>query len=402
MCVAVLTHDIGQRMPVLLGVGMVQAPWQTPQGEQDHGKPLCGRFVRWHPHVGHAPLLFAVAMGHRDGPALVRETQEVLCRYRQGRAQNILRVCVPRGPCAAEAPDVKRPMGAPPLEGSPQGRALSSVWSGPLHALLPLVSERLGPLGARLVVQLPRGRARTPHLPTLPSAALEHALGRLPTVKAHGDLATCGQQRVGQRGVLAHVKPLCRGPRSRETPPGVLAAGEAPRRRRGPCPKCDADLHRHGAMGGGGFLCALALGVLMVVGDGVERSGARVFFVSRVIQAHRAGPMGTLLGLGHPGCHDTGTERRPQVLSRPRTAAQRGCPMRGGGSRDQETRQTGDGCVPCCGDHQRSGQASHRLPLWRGQMQGQPTQKGQQCGRMLDNECEPGDSLSGVRFGWHS
>ena len=39
------------------------------------------------------------------------------------------------------------------------------------------------------------------------------------------------------------------------------------------------------------------------------------------------------------------------------------------------------------------------LPLWLAQTQVQTTQKGQQLGRMLYNELEQGDILSGVRFG---
>lgn len=39
------------------------------------------------------------------------------------------------------------------------------------------------------------------------------------------------------------------------------------------------------------------------------------------------------------------------------------------------------------------------LPLWLAQMEVQATQKGQELGRMLYNELEQGDILSGVRFG---
>jgi hypothetical protein len=39
------------------------------------------------------------------------------------------------------------------------------------------------------------------------------------------------------------------------------------------------------------------------------------------------------------------------------------------------------------------------LPLWLTQTQVQPTQKGQKTGRMVYNELEQGDILSGVRFG---
>ena len=112
--------------------------------------------------------------------------------------------------------------------------------------------------------------------------------------------------------------------------------------------------------------------------------------------------MVTLLGIGHQVGHDNVTDRRPQVFRRPRTEAQRVRPMRGVGSLDHEAIQTGDGFVPCFGDHQGIGEAEHMLPLWLVQMQMQTIHKGQQFGRMLYNELEQGDILSVVRFGWHS
>ena len=42
------------------------------------------------------------------------------------------------------------------------------------------------------------------------------------------------------------------------------------------------------------------------------------------------------------------------------------------------------------------------LPLWLAQTEVQTTQKGQKSGRMLYNELEQGDILSGVRVGLHS
>ena len=194
MFVAVLTHDIGQRMHVILGVGMVQAPWQKHQSEEDHGTPLFGRFVRLHPKVGQAHRLFDGEIVHLDGPALLRDAQDVLCRQRQVRAQKILRVLVPRVPCADEDTDVKRQMGEPPLEWSHQGRALSSVCSGQLHTLIPLMPERLGPLGELLVIELPIGLDRTHDMPSLTAAEFEQAIGGIPTVKEHIDLESRGQQ----------------------------------------------------------------------------------------------------------------------------------------------------------------------------------------------------------------
>src|SRR5262245_46217823 len=138
MFIAVLTHDIGQRMHVILGVSMVQAPWQKPQGEEDNGQPLFGRFVRLYPKVGQAQMLFDVEIVHLDGPALLIDAQDLLCRSRQVRAQKRLRVFVPRMPFADEDTDVTRQMGELPLEWSLQVRALSSVCSGQLRALIPL------------------------------------------------------------------------------------------------------------------------------------------------------------------------------------------------------------------------------------------------------------------------
>jgi hypothetical protein len=67
MFVAVLTHDIGQRMHMFLRLGMVQAPLQKHQGEEDNGKPLFGRFVRLHPKVGQAQMLFDVKLSTSMG-----------------------------------------------------------------------------------------------------------------------------------------------------------------------------------------------------------------------------------------------------------------------------------------------------------------------------------------------
>jgi hypothetical protein len=53
-------------------------------------------------------------------------------------------------------------------------------------------------------------------------------------------------------------------------------------------------------------------------------------------------------------------------------------------------------------DDERLGKAKHMLQLGLAQTQVQPAQKGQKTGRMLYNELEQGDILSGVRCGWHS
>ena len=64
-------------------------------------------------------------------------------------------------PFADEHTDRKRQLGKLPLQGPYQRGPRPLVCRGPLHALLPLMLERVGPLGALLVVQLPIGLART-------------------------------------------------------------------------------------------------------------------------------------------------------------------------------------------------------------------------------------------------
>ena len=110
-------------------------------------------------------------------------------------------------------------------------------------------------------------------------------------------------------------------------------------------------------MGVVGLRFPWARGVILVVCDGFAMSSPLVFGVYCVIQAPIEGPLVTLLGIGHQVCHDKVTERRPQVLSRPRTEAQRVRPIRGVGSLDNEALQTGDGFVPGFGDPQRIGSA---------------------------------------------
>src|SRR2546428_5494292 len=45
MFIAVLTYDIGQRMYMCLGGGMVQAPLQKHEGEKNNGEPFFRRFI---------------------------------------------------------------------------------------------------------------------------------------------------------------------------------------------------------------------------------------------------------------------------------------------------------------------------------------------------------------------
>ena len=155
----------------------------------------------------------------------------------------------------------------------------------------------------------------------------------------------------------------------------------------------------HGPIGVVGFLFALALGVVMMVFDGFEMPRALVFFAQRVIQAHIEGPLVALVGVGHQVRHDKVAERGPEVLGRPGTDAQRVRPIRGVGSIDNASIETGNSFMPCFRDDQRISEAQHMLPLWLAQTQVQTTQKGQEVGRMLYNELEQGDILSGVRFG---
>jgi hypothetical protein len=55
--------------------------------------------------------------------------------------------------------------------------------------------------------------------------------------------------------------------------------------------------------------------------------------------------------------------------------------------------------MPCFRDDARIGEAQHMLPLRLAQTQVQTTQKDEQLGRMLYNEFEQEDILSGVGFG---
>ena len=135
----------------------------------------------------------------------------------------------------------------------------------------------------------------------------------------------------------------------------------------------------------------------MVVVDGFEMPGPLVFCVSRVIQAHRKGPLVTLVGVGDQVGHDKVANRSPESFGGPGTDAQRVRPMRGIGGLNNEAIQTGDGFMPCFGDHQRVGKAQHMLPLGLAQMQVQTIQKGPQYRRMLYNELAQGDILSGGR-----
>src|SRR5262245_32129422 len=97
-------------------------------------------------------------------------------------------------PFADEHTDRKRQLGELPVEGPYQIGPGPLVWSGQLHALIPLMLERLGPLGELLVIQLPLGLDRTHDMPGLTAAEFEQTIGGIPTVEKHIDLKTRGQQ----------------------------------------------------------------------------------------------------------------------------------------------------------------------------------------------------------------
>jgi hypothetical protein len=132
--------------------------------------------------------------GHANGPALLIDTQDLLCRQREVGAQKILRVFVPMVPLTNEDTDLKRHGIELALERPHQVRPLSLVCSGQLHALIPLMPERLGPVGELLVIQLAIGLDRTYDMPVLTAAEFEQAIGGIPTVEEHVDLEARGQQ----------------------------------------------------------------------------------------------------------------------------------------------------------------------------------------------------------------
>ena len=139
-------------------------------------------------------MLFDVEIVHLDGPALLIDAQDLLCRQREVGAQKILRVFIPMVPLTDEDTDRKRQGGELTLERPHQVRPLPLVCSGQLDTLIPLMPKRLGPLGEFLVVQLPIGFDRTHDMPALTAAEFEQAIGGIPTVKEHIDLESRGQQ----------------------------------------------------------------------------------------------------------------------------------------------------------------------------------------------------------------
>src|SRR5437879_5613333 len=91
-------------------------------------------------------------------------------------------------PVTDEHTDLKRQLGQFPSEGPYEIGPESLGCSGQLHVLIPLMPERLGPLRELLVSQRVVGLDRTNHVPALPAAALQEAIGSIPTVEEHIDL----------------------------------------------------------------------------------------------------------------------------------------------------------------------------------------------------------------------
>src|SRR5215475_9732409 len=137
-------------------------------------------------------MLFDVEIVHLDGPALLIHTQDLLCRQREVGAQKILRVFIPMVPLTDEDTDCERHALEFALALPYEVRALPLICSGQLHALIPLMPERLGPLGEFLVIQLPIRLEGTHNMPLLPTTEFQQAIGGVPTIKEHIDLEARG------------------------------------------------------------------------------------------------------------------------------------------------------------------------------------------------------------------
>jgi len=108
-------------------------------------------------------------------------------------------------PLTDEHTDLTRQLGQFPAAGPDQIGPASLVCSGQLHALIPLMPERLGPWRELLVSQLAVGLDRANHLPALTAAEFQEAIGSIPTVAEHRDLEP-GQVKAAVR------PPACLGP----------------------------------------------------------------------------------------------------------------------------------------------------------------------------------------------
>ena len=78
--IAVVTHHIAQRLPVFLRVGLVEAPLQKHECEEDNSKPLFGRLIRLPPKVSQPSILFDIEVIDLKRPALLIDAQDLLCR----------------------------------------------------------------------------------------------------------------------------------------------------------------------------------------------------------------------------------------------------------------------------------------------------------------------------------
>ncbi len=263
-------------------------------------------------------MRFDVEIVHLDGPALLIDAQDVLGRPREVGAQKILRVCIPMVPLTDEDTDRKRQAMEFAVALPYEVRALPLVCSGQLHALIPLMPERLGPLGEFLVIQLPIRLESAHHMPALPATAFQQAIGGIPTLKEPIDLEARGQQPlslgkhlVGQGRLLAKAQPLRRSTVAVEPSHRLVTEVEAPIIRIGSLPEFQADFHMDGPVRVDRFLGALTLGVVMMLFDGFEMPRALIFFAQRVIQADIEGPLAALRGIGHQVLHNKLAHRRP-------------------------------------------------------------------------------------------
>ena len=128
-------------------------------------------------------MLFDIKVIHLNGPTLLIDRQDLLCREREIGTQKILRVFIPMVPLTDEHTDLKRQLGQLPSQGPDQIGPESLVCSGQLHALIPLMPECVGPLGELLVSQRAIGLDRTNHVPALTAAEFQEAIGGIPTVE---------------------------------------------------------------------------------------------------------------------------------------------------------------------------------------------------------------------------
>ena len=246
------------------------------------------------------------------------------------------------------------------------------VWSGELHALIPLMLERLGPLGELLVIQLPIGLDRTHHMPVLTAAEFEQAIGeQLPSCrKVH--------RPANQRATAAVTLRASLGPASFSCESGAAAQGSAldgdaarssrggraanrTRRTVGQAPGGLPHVRRH-------WCKKVSFCLDSWCGHGgmrpLQDAGTLIFFAQRIIEAHIESPLVGLVSIRRHIRHDKVAQWSPEVFGCPGTEAQRVRPIRGVGGIDAEALEPGNGCMPDFRDNQDIGQAQYMLPLW--------------------------------------